>query len=809
MYLSLNWVKDWIKLPKDLEAKQLALDFTMAIVEVEEVIERAEALKDIVVGKIEEIAKHPDADKLQVCQVNIGDKVEQIVCGGTNLTKGMLVAVAKPGSRVRWHGEGDLVTMSKTKIRGVESSGMIAASEEIGLENLFPQKSDKEILDLSNFKLKVGDDLAEGLELNDTIVDIDNKSINHRPDLWGQYGLARELAAIYRLKLKDYPDLPLTTKNEIKLKVTVEDKENCFRYLGLAIKNVKVAQSPWWLRTRLEAVGIRPINNIVDVTNYVMYELGQPMHAFDAKHIEGHHIIIKPASKNEKFVTLDGEKRKLPAGALMICDQKKYVALAGIMGGQNSEISNESTDIILESANFRAASIRRTAASIGLRSESSARFEKSLDPVLAETAIKRAAQLILQICPESYMASNLVDVNNNPFKPLSLVVPEELINNRFGLKIPTAEIKDILTRLQFGIKYKAKEFSIEVPSFRATKDISIAEDIVEEVARIYGYDNIKFELPQVSINPAMLNLEHQASKDIKKWLSLSQKYHEIYNYPFTDQLWAKNLGLELSQHLRVKNALSPEQSYLNISLLPNLLARAEENMRWFDEFKIYELERVFDKSSKSIYHTDNSKKAFLPKQDKYLAGVEVSLKNSEQVFLSVKGTIESLMKYLNIEVDFEETKISYASLAYNIKYEDINLGEFGLLDGELFDNGGVQVNVAFWNINFSLLIKYINKVKKYVSLAKFPAVYRDMAVMVDKSLKWTDLEAEIVKISPLIRHLEPFDVFSGKSIEEGKKSVAFHLEFRSNDRTLLAEDVDKLMEEILAILKKKFAAVLR
>lgn len=809
MYLSLNWVKDWIKLPKDLASKQLALDFTMAIVEVEEVIYRGELLKDIVVGKINEITKHPDADRLQVCQVDIGEKVEQIICGGTNLNKGMLVAVAKVGSRVKWHGQGDLVAMAKTKIRGLESNGMIAASEEIGLEKLFPQKSDREILDLSSLKLKVGQPLAEALELNDTIIDIDNKSINHRPDLWGQYGLARELAAIYKLKLKDYTNFELKGKNEVKLKVTVEDKADCFRYLGMVIKNIKVNDSPWWLKKRLEAVGIRPINNIVDVTNYVMYELGQPMHAFDAKHIEGHHIQVKQARKGEKFVTLDGVNRKLPEGSLMIADAKKYVALAGIMGGQNSEISSDTSEVILESANFRAAGIRRTSTAIGLRSESSARFEKALDPVLAGLAIRRAAELILKFCPEAYIASNLVDVDNNPFKPISLEVPEDLINNRFGVTIPTAEIKDILKRLQFDLKYKAKTFFITVPSFRATKDISIPEDIVEEVARIYGYDNIKFELPYVNIKSPDINLSHVATKDIRRWLSLTQKYYEIYNYPFTNQTWAKKLGLELNNHLKVKNALSPEQAYLNISLLPNLLARAEDNIRWFDEFKIYELERVFDKIGKSIYHTDNTKKKFLPKQDKYLTGVEVSKKSKADLFLSVKGMFESLMDYLNIKIDFEDLEISYASMAYNVKYKDTSLGQFGLLKPELFDSGDLKVNVAFWQLNFSLLIKYINKVKRYNSLDKFPAVYRDMAVVVDKSLKWAELEGEISKVSSLIRHLEPFDVFSGQGISENKKSLAFHLEFRSNDRTLLTEEVDKLMEDILAILNKKFAATLR
>ncbi|MFA6307799.1 MAG: phenylalanine--tRNA ligase subunit beta [Patescibacteria group bacterium] len=809
MYLSLNWVKDWIKLPKDLTAKQLALDFTMAIVEVEEVIDKGANLKDIVVGRIDELAKHPDADRLQVCQVDILDSVEQIVCGGTNLSKGMLVAVAKVGSRVKWHGEGDLVMMAKTKIRGVESSGMIAASEEIGLENLFPQKSDKEILDLSSLKLKIGQGLAEALELNDTILDIDNKSINHRGDLWGQYGLARELAAIYRLKLKDYPDFELKTNNEIKLKVNVEDKENCFRYLALAIKNIKIAASPWWLKKRLEAVGIRPINNIVDVTNYVMYELGQPMHAYDAKHIEENHIIVKPANKGEKFITLDGVNRKLPANALMICDNKKYIALAGIMGGQNSEIGIDTTDIILESANFKAASIRRTASALGQRTESSARFEKSLDPVIAKIAIKRATELILQLCPEAYVASNLVDIDNNPFKPISLEVSENLINNRFGITIPTAEIKDILHRLQFDLKYKSKTFTIGVPSFRATKDISIPEDIVEEVARIYGYDNIKFELPKVSIDSPSINLSHLAAKDIRRWLSLSQKYYELYNYPFTNQVWAKKLGLELNKHIKVKNALSPEQAYLNISLLPNLLARAEENMRWFDEFRIYELERVFDKGNKGIYHIDNNKNKFLPKQDKYLAGVEVSKKSKEELFLSVKGILESLMEHVNVEVDFTKSDLEYASIVYDIKYKDIVLGQFGLLKEELFDSGDNKINVAFWQLDFTLLLKYINKVKKYTPLAKFPAVFRDMSIIVDKNLPWLDLEAEIIKISPLIRSVEPFDVFVGKGISDGKKSIAYHLEFRSNDRTLLAEDVDKLKDDIMAILEKKFAAILR
>jgi phenylalanyl-tRNA synthetase beta chain len=809
MYLSLNWVKNWLKLPKDISAKQLALDLTMSTVEVEEVIDQAAMLDKVVVGKIKEITKHPNADRLQVCQVDIGESTSKLVCGGSNLTKGMLVAVAQIGSQVRWHGEGELVTLEKAKIRGVESNGMIAASTEIGLGDLFPIKAENEILDLTGFKVRPGEPLSEALSLNDIIIDIDNKSINHRPDLWGQYGLARELAAIYKIKLKEYTVADLAPKSKGKLKVSVADKDNCFRYLGLVIKGIKVAESPLWLKSQLQAVGIRPINNIVDVTNYIMYELGQPLHAFDSRQIANNHIEVKQAQKGEVFVTLDGEKRKLPEGALMIADSDKYVALAGIMGGQNSEISQDSSDIIIESANFRDSSVRRTSMALGLRSESSARFEKSLDPVIAEVAIKKASQMILELCPEATVASQLVDVDNNPFKAVSLQVPEALINQRFGVTIPTADIKDILKRLQFTVAYKAKTFSIKVPSFRATKDISIPEDIVEEVARIYGYDNIQAQLPIVTLQKPRTNIEYQAGRDIKKWLALSQMYNELYTYPFSNLDWAKKLNLDIGQHVKVKNAVSPEQTYLNMSLLPNLLKKAEENMRWYEEFRIFELERVFDKSSKGIYQVDAAKDKFLPKQDKMLAGVEVGKQSQEQLFLSIKGLVGSMMKYWGIDWSADNISVSYAKAAYQINFQENILGQFGVLDTELFDSGGAKVNIGFWQIDFTLLIKYISQVPKFRQLSKYPSINRDLAVVVDKSLNWQQIKDEVLKISPLIQNIEPFDVFVGQSIGDNKKSIAFHLEFRSDDRTLLAEDIDKIMENIAEILQKKFQAVRR
>jgi phenylalanyl-tRNA synthetase beta chain len=810
MYLSVNWIKDWLKLPKEITPAKLAHDLTMSTVEVEEVVDQAAKLEGIIVGKVKEITKHPQADRLQVCQVNIGEQDVQIVCGGSNLTKNMLVAVATVGSSVRWHGEGDWVTLEKVKIRGVASFGMIAAASEIGLSNLFPAKSDKEILDLSDFKLRAGESLASALKIDDFIIDIDNKSINHRPDLWGQYGLTREVAAIYRTKLKDYqaPEI-VTKKDEAKLKVTIKDKDSCFRYLGLVIKDVTITSSPWWLQARLQAVGIRPVNNIVDVTNYVMYELGQPLHAFDARQVDNYQIEVKTAKKGEKFVTLDGEKRKLADSYLMIADRKKYIALAGIMGGQNSEIGSDTTEIILESANFQASNIRQTSTALGLRSESSARFEKSLDPKLAELAIKKAAELILKLNDQAYVASKLVDVDHNPFTEINLVVSEKLINQRFGVEIPQKDIKDILTRLQFEVKFKAGNFDIKVPSFRATKDISIPEDIVEEVARIYGYDNIQASLPKITMQEPIIDVALKAARDIRYWLSQAQGYSEIYTYPFTDLNWVEKLGLDLKDHIKVTKSVSPEQAYLNTSLLPNLLRKAEENLRFFDQLQIFELNRVFDKHQKSIYPVDSAKKKFLPLQDRYLSGVVVSSDRAQDAFLKIKGLIESLQDYAGIDLVWEESRLTHSQLTYVIKHQDVVLGQCGLLKNDLFDSGAQSVQVTWWEFNFSVLVKYLNRVKDYQPLAKFPSVNRDVAVVVAQGVYWSELEKEIYKISPLIVNIDPFDVFAGQGVPAGKKSIAFHLELRSIDKTLESEDADNLIVEILAILSKKFKATLR
>jgi phenylalanyl-tRNA synthetase beta chain len=434
MKLSLNWLKEYVNLPPNLAPSQLAYDLTMSTVEVEEIKNQASMFDKIVVGKIIEIKKHPNADKLHLVFVDVGEKL-QVVCGGTNLQEGMLVAVALIGAKVRWHGEGDLVEMVAAEIRGEKSFGMICSSNEIGLQDKFPG-GEKEILDLgaalAEKKLLPGQPLAEVLASDEMVIEIDNKSLTNRPDLWNHYGLARELSAIYKTKFKFFDlekldkEIKKLRNKEIKekdLEIKILDKDLCDRYIGCMVKNIKIEPSPAWLTKKLEAVGVRSINNIVDITNYVMFDVGEPMHAFDTTKL--HHaelrgsennrgttrkIIVRGAKKGEKIMSLDGVERKLDETMLVIADEKKPIALAGIMGGEHSGVDENTVEIIFEAAHFNAVNIRKTSQKLGLRSESSIRFEKNLDVHLAELGMLRALALIKQILPQAEIGP-LVDEN--------------------------------------------------------------------------------------------------------------------------------------------------------------------------------------------------------------------------------------------------------------------------------------------------------------------------------------------------------------------------------------------------------------
>lgn len=809
MYLSLDWLKDFVNIKAD--PNQLALDLTMHTVEIDGVEKQGENLENIVVGKVSEIKKHPDADRLQIAITDIGRKKVEIVCGGVNLKEGMLVAVALPGAKVCWHGEGELIELKLTKVRGVESVGMICSSLEIGLGDIYPH-AEKEILDLTNLKLKVGDSLSSALGLNDIIYEVDNKSINHRSDLWGHYGLAREIAAFSGQKLKEYKVPAVKDGKDIDLKVEVKDSKLCPRYMGLAINNIKVGPSPDWMKKRLEACGVRAINNVVDITNYVLLELVQPMHAFDSRLIEANKIIVRQAKKGEKFKTLDGEERKLNDSMLVIADNKKAVALAGVMGGENSEIQDDTSSIILESANFNPVNIRKTSDELGFRTESSMRFEKSLDPNLAELAIKRAVALIKELIPEAKVASKLVDVNKFKLDQGPIKISFDFLNKRIGEKIKTEKVITILKSLGFEVKKSVKELLVKIPTWRATRDISIPEDLIEEVARIYGYDELKPQMPLIPLGMSKMSVERQIERKIKQILALGEGMSEVYNYSFLSKKDMEKSGFSAENSIELANTISKELEILRPSLIPGILKNIEHNLKYFDEFKIFEIGRVFSSEDSEFKVSDKSKK-FLPQQNYHLAGVVIKDKN-EEPFYKVKKIVENLLGKLQLSFEFREAE-NFPSWIHPARNLEIVIGGqasgwLGEINPLVLGNFDTKKRVGIFQIDLTKIFTAKKEEVRYRPLAKFPEAKHDLSIAVGEKEKWGEIKKVILGVNnKIVQSVELFDVYRGKGMEAGKKSLAFHIIYRADDRTLENKEVEEIQKQIIKKLEEKFKAEIR
>jgi len=839
MKLSLNWLKDFVNIPKEITPEKLAEELTLKTVEVEGIEKQGENLKGVVVGELLDIKKHPDADKLKVCIVDVGeDKSKQIICGGINLEKNMYVAVAKIGAKVKWHGEGELVEIKKTKIRGVESEGMICASSEIGVENLLPC-GDKEIIDLfalrhperaitnegsRNFSRQtIGEKLTNILGLDDVILEIDNKSLTNRPDLWNHIGMAREIAAIFGVEMKKNifsenngilrRDLPaVETSQDDALVVDVQNQKLCPRYMAVAMSGIKIGPSPDWMQKRLLAVGMRPINNIVDITNYVMLEVGQPMHAFGKSKVKEADIIIRNAKENEEITTLDGEQRKLDEGALVIADSEKPIAIAGIMGGANSEIDENTTEIILESANFEKENNRKTSVKLGLRTEAVMRYEKGLDPTLAKTALTRCIELIKEIIPESQISSNDVDIANFNLKQTPIKISIEYINKKIGVEISKDKIVNILESLGFDVETQDLAFlQVSVPSWRATGDVDIADDIVEEIARIYGYNNIKPQMPNVKIEPSGENQELKFIKKIKNILGVGCGMAEVSNYSFISEKQVQDLGLELGKCIKLSNPLSEAQELLRPNLAINLLKNAKDNLRFFSDFKIFEIGNVF-KNIEGDECADPSCKEKLSWQEKFIGGVIVGDKNSTP-FYQAKEIVEGLLN--NFGIDFtiipdekcESWKHPYRSAKFqisNFKFQNYNVGYLAEVSPIVAKNMGVKnARVAVFEISIKALPELLKGEKIYQKISPFPAVLRDVAVVADKQILAYNIISTIKKIGgQILKDISFFDYYEGDQIEANKKSLAFHLEFQAEDRTLGDKEVDEIVENVVKGLEK-------
>ncbi|MBU3129620.1 phenylalanine--tRNA ligase subunit beta [Clostridium tagluense] len=792
MKVPVKWLKDYVDI--NISAKELSDKLTMSGSKVEEIIISGAEIENVVTGKIIEIVKHPDADALVICQVNIGlDLPTQIVTAATNMKEQDIVPVALHGSSL--HGG---LKIKKGKLRGIVSNGMFCSEEELGIAGDEPVHG----LMILPGDTPIGKDIKEVLKLQSVLIDFEITS--NRPDCLSILGIARETAATlgieYRKPALDYKATAAENVEDI-YKVNIKD-ELCRRYMLKGIKNVKIEPSPQWMQERLLEAEIRPINNIVDITNFVMVELGQPMHAFDARQITTNNIVIERANSNEKFITLDEVERELDESILNIKDGDRTIGLAGIMGGLNSEIKGDSTSIIFESANFDGVNIRLASKKLSLRTDASSKFEKDLDPNMVQMAMDRACNLIQELGAGEIM-EGCIDVYPKILKPHTLEVDATWINSFLGTDISRRDMKTYLDRLELATEVKGDYLIIKVPTNRA--DINIREDIAEEIARIYGYDNIPSTLPNCATSKSGKS-EKQKLED-KVVLSLtSSALNQSISYSFVSpKIFNKILVPEDSKIrnvVTIKNPLGEDYSIMRTTTIASMMECLGRNYsRNNEEARLFEIGKVY------IPNEDSDK---LPEERNILT---IGMYGNVD-YLDLKGVVENVIDSLGLKnTSFKresENPTYHPGKTSNLYVKRELVGVVGEIHPSVSDNYEVEQRCYIAELNLDILYKYADLNKKYNALPKFPAVTRDIALIVDEEVLVQDIEDIIVKQGGnILESTKLFDVYKGKQIAEGKKSIAYAIVYRRVDKTLTDEEVNKVHEKILRTLEHKLGAQLR
>ena len=810
MKLSLSWIKDYVSLPDDADLKKLAYDLTMDTVEVEDVEYLGKRFENILVGVIKAIDPHPNADKLRVCTVDIGDgEDKQIVCGGINLEVGMRVAVSAPGAVVRWHGEGEPVVIKKSKLRGVESYGMICASDEIGLGDLFPASQEAEILDLSAFEVPAGTPVADALDLNDVLLEIDNKSMTNRPDLWGHYGIAREIAALYKLPLKKFE--PANVSADSAFKVEILDSERCPRYIGVEMNGVEVKPSPFKMQSRIWRVGMRPINALVDITNYVMLATGNPTHAFDADVIKDH-IRVRRAEKAEKLLLLNGKELELCEDDLVIADGEGAVALAGVMGGAKDSILPDTKRVILEVANFESTGIRRTALRYDNRTEASSRYEKAVDPERCDQALALSLEYFKELYPELQI-TGFCDKYEKKLERAEIDVNLDWLARRLGKHLTNDDIRAKLEILGFDVAIDGDNMHVTAPTWRSTGDISIKDDVMEEVARMYGYDNFEATPFTTSFEGAINQKEIDLVRNIKEYLAIRCGMQEVYTYPWMNDVFVNAVLQDTTGVLKLSTPPAPDLSFLRSSLLPNLCEAVMKNERYFNDFAIFEEAQVFTDSDYSSPYDETES---LPKQRRNIAAaVASSTKNVNELFRELKGALEFMPRYTHMEgFSFrKETKPVWADSVVwqNIYVGETKIGDLGLVAKKVTMDCGIKnLTVMLFEIDTTLLKPLISRTNKFTHLAEYPETDYDISMLFDSSTSWEEIhEAIAAKAGGLLKKAAFVDEYRGKQIPAGKKSVTIRLTIGSAEKTLTSEEIENAAGSVMKQLGKRMGAELR
>ena len=795
--------REWLEEYSDIDVDTIKLGdiLTMTGSKVETIEQKGNDIKNVVVGKILEIKKHPDADKLVVTKVDVGTEQLQIVTGADNIKEGDIVPIAKDGAELPGG-----VKIKTGKLRGIDSCGMMCSVGELDLDiNQYPGQIEHGIMILDkSLEKDLGKDIVDILELKEDIIDFEITP--NRPDCLSIEGLGRETAVSLGKKFKNprknIDELKVEDKKEIEgLKVDITAPDLCYRYIARVVKNVKIGPSPKWMVKRLNACGVRSINNIVDITNYVMLEMGQPMHAFDINSIDGKHITVRRAKNNEKITTLDEQERILDENDLVIADDKKAVAIAGVMGGLNSEIENDTETVVFESAVFYGGAVRKTAKKVGLRTEASSRFEKGLSPENALRAVNRAVELV-EILKAGEVIDGKVDVYPTKQKVNKIKLDADRINSLLGTNISKEEMIDILNKLEI----KVEDDIATAPYFRL--DIEQLADLSEEVLRFYGYDKLESTLIKCDTTLGLRNKEQKLEQNIKEVL-VNSGLSEIYTYGFLSEkdLEKSNISNELKKTaITIQNPLSDEYKLMRPSTIPSMLQILANNANKKNQnVKLFDISRNYKNINGEV------EKGEVPLQENILT---IGMYGDNIDFYILKGIVENVLEatYINrYDVEKETNNKSYhPGRCANIKVGKDIIATLGEVHPIVLNNYDIEKRVYLAEINITKLEKYSRNNKKYVEVPKFPAVERDIAIIVDEKIEVAQIEKVIMKkAKKLLEQAKLFDIYRNEKLGENKKSVAYSLIFRDKKKTLSDEEVNIMMENIIAELEKTLGAELR
>jgi len=803
MYVSYKWLAEYVDL-SGITPDELAEKITRSGIEVEGVEVLNEGMKGVVIGHVVEKEQHPDADKLNKCQVDLGNgEVVQIICGAKNVDKGQKVAVATVGAVLPGN-----FKIKKAKLRGEVSNGMICSLQELGIESKLVAKEYSEGIFVFPNDAEVGKDALEQLNLDDAVLELGLTP--NRADALSMLGVAHEVAAILNREVK-YPEISFESSSETAssyVEVNVEATEDNPLYIAKVMKNVTIAPSPLWMQSRLMAAGIRPHNNVVDITNFVLLEYGQPLHAFDYDRLGSKEILVRRAKDGEKIVTLDDQERTLTSEHLVITNGTEPVALAGVMGGANSEVQSDTKTILLESALFNGQRIRTASKDHGLRSEASARYEKGVDPNRVPAAAERAAQLI-SLYAGGEVLEGAVEVRSTSFEPVVVKTTVEKVNRVLGMNISAEEMKSIFERLQFGVELDNSTIIVTVPTRRG--DITIEEDLVEEVARLYGYDNIPTTLPVGQAIPGKLTDYQEKRRKVRRYLEGTGLYQAI-TYSLTSEEKAPKYALETSELTKLALPMSEERSVLRLSLLPHLLDALRYNLaRQIDQVALYEIGSVFLSQGKDVQ----------PLEKERLSGAVTGLWHSHSWqgekkpvdFYVVKGIIDGLVNLLGLSdvIEYKQSKREgmHPGRTAEVFFGDKLVGFVGQVHPTVQKELDLSETYVFELSLVDLLTADVEETRFEV-IPRYPSITRDIALVVNKDVIVGDIEKVIKEAGgKMLKDVAVFDLYEGDRLEEGKKSVAFSLRYFDPERTLTDEDVSKAHEKVLSAVEEKTGATLR